>query len=317
MRRKKMKIIVFDGHTINPGDLSWAPLESFGQVTVYDATAPEDARQRLGEAEVLITSKCPVTREFMAQCPNLKYIGSTATGYNNIDVKGAASLGIAVTNIPAYSTDAVAQHTIALILEITNNVALHNISVKKGEWENNKYFCYWKKPVSLLAGKSLGIIGYGQIGKKVGEIAKALGMTINPYSQNEEAAIKSDFLTLHCPLTEENTHFVNEEFIGKMKENGVLINTARGNLICQDALAKALKSGKLRAAALDVLEHEPPEPGNPLIPLENCFITPHMAWAPKEMRESIIRILGENLDSFLNGEELNRVDKQVGFKIVR
>lgn len=303
-----MKIVIFDGHTINPGDLSWDALEQIGDVTVYDATPPELALERLGDAEVLMTSKCPVTKEFMAQCPNLKYIGSTATGYNNIDVEGAKELGIAVTYIPAYSTDAVAQHTIALILELCNHVALHDTSVKSGEWSSCKYFCYWKEPITLLSGRSLGIIGYGQIGKKVGEIAAALGMDIHVYSKDPEAALKSDFLTLHCPLTKENTAFVNKDFIAQMKPGAVLINTARGALIDENALSDALKSGYLKAAALDVLAQEPPAADNPLLHLENCIITPHMAWAPKEMRAVIGQTLADNLNSFLSGGTLNRVD---------
>ena len=244
-----MKIVIFDGHTINPGDLSWKALEAIGDLTVYDATSPEQALSRIGDAEILMTSKCAITREFMEQCPNLAYIGSTATGYNNIDVEAAKELGIAVTYIPAYSTDAVAQHTIALMLELCNHVALHDASVKDGQWNRSDYFCYWKEPVTLLAGKSLGIIGYGQIGQKVGEIAKALGMKIHVYSQDKEAAVTSDFLTLHCPLTKENTGFVNRDFLKQMKPGAILINTARGGLLNERDVAEALKSGLLKAAA--------------------------------------------------------------------
>lgn len=303
-----MKIVILDGHTINPGDLDWNALEAIGDLTVYDATSPEQALERVGDAEILITSKCPITKAFMEQCPNLKYVGSTATGYNNIDVAAAKELGIAVTYIPAYSTEAVAQHTIALMLELCNNVALHNDSVKMGEWTNCKYFCYWKEPIMLLAGRSLGIVGYGQIGQKVGEIAQALGMTINVYSRDQEAAMKSDFLTLHCPLTTENAGFVNREFLGKMKEGAILINTARGALVNEQDLADALKSGHLKAAALDVLAQEPAAADNPLLSLPNCLITPHLAWAPKETRQIIGRTLADNLNSFLTGGTKNRVD---------
>lgn len=303
-----MKIVIFDGHTINPGDLSWEALEAIGDLTVYDATEPQQALERIGDAEILMTSKCPITKEFMQQCPNLRYIGSTATGYNNIDVKGAKDLGIAVTNIPAYSTEAVAQHTIALMLELCNNVGLHNQSVKNGEWAACKYFCYWKEPVRLLAGRSLGIVGYGQIGKKVAEIARALGMSVNVYSQDREAAIKSDFVSLHCPLTRENAGFVNADFIGRMKRGAVLINTARGGLVDENALAQALREGRLSAAAVDVLSQEPPTPENPLLHLENCIITPHLAWVPEEMRKIICQTLADNLNSFLEGGTLNRVD---------
>ncbi|MCB6994394.1 D-2-hydroxyacid dehydrogenase [bacterium 210820-DFI.6.37] len=303
-----MKIVIFDGHTINPGDLSWEALEAIGDLTVYDATAPEEALSRLGDAEILMTSKCPITREFLKQCPKLKYIGSTATGYNNIDVEAAKELGIAVTNVPAYSTEAVAQHTISLMLELCNHVGLHDASVKSGEWEACKYFCYWKEPVLLLSGKSLGIIGYGQIGRKVGQIASALGMKVNVYSQDREAAVKSDFVTLHCPLTKENTGFINDEFIREMKPGAVLINTARGGLIDEAALARALKSGRLKAAAVDVLAQEPPAADNPLVPLPNCIITPHLAWAPKEMRQVVCQTIADNLQSYLDGGTLNRVD---------
>lgn len=303
-----MKIVMLDGHTINPGDLNWQPLSEIGDLTVYEATEPERVLSRIGDAQFLLTSKCPITREIMRQCPSLNYIGSMATGYNNIDVEAARDLGIAVTYIPAYSTDAVAQHTISLILEVCNHVGLHNASVKKGEWRDCPYFCYWKEPLVLLKGKSLGIIGYGQIGRRVAEIARALGMEIHIYSREPDAAITSDFVTLHCPLTKDNEQFVNADFIGKMKPGAVLINTARGGLIDEDALAGALKSGRLRAAAVDVLSQEPPVRPSPLIDLPNCIITPHLAWTPTEMRETICRVLADNLNSFLQGGTLNRVD---------
>lgn len=303
-----MKIVILDGHTINPGDLDWNALEALGDLTVYDATSPELLLERAHDTEILMTSKCPITKEFMLQCPNLKYVGSTATGYNNIDVAAAKELGIAVTYIPAYSTDAVAQHTIALMLELCNNVGLHNASVKKGDWTNCKYFCYWKEPIMLLADRSLGIVGYGQIGQKVGEIAKALGMTVHAYSRDREAAIKSDFLTLHCPLTAENAGFVNREFLSEMKEGSILINTARGALINEQDLADALASGHLKAAAVDVLAQEPPAADNPLLHAPNCLITSHLAWAPKEMRQIIGQTLADNLKSFLEGGTKNRVD---------
>jgi len=304
-----MDIVIFDGYTINPGDLSWDKIDALcNRLTVFDATPPDKALSRLGNAEILMTSKCKITRELMEQCPNLRYIGSTATGYNNIDVKAAADLGIAVTNIPAYSTDAVAQHTIALMLEISNHVGLHNESVQDGQWCSSKYFCYWKKPVMLLSGKSLGIIGYGAIGKKVAEIARALGMKVHIFSQDPEGAMKSDFVSLHCPLTEENEKMVNTQFLVNMKPGAILINTARGGLIDERALADAIRAGFIGGAAVDVLYTEPPEPDCPLLGLENCIVTPHMAWAPKEMRQAVIDILAENLKSWLDGRMLNRVD---------
>ena len=306
---KKMNIVIFDGYTINPGDLSWDKLDALcGKLTVFDSTSEDKALSRLTGNEILMTSKCPITRELMENSPQLKYIGCTATGYNNIDVEAAADLGIAVTNIPAYSTDAVAQHTIALMLELSNHVGLHNASVQDGQWSDNEYFCYWKKSVTLLTGKSLGIIGYGAIGKRVAQIARALGMEINIFSQDPAGAMKSDFVSLHCPLTRENRHMVNTEFLVNMKPGAILINTARGGLVDERALADAIKAGFIAGAALDVLEQEPPAKDCPLIGLDNCIITPHIAWSPKEMRQAVIDILAENLESWLTGGMKNRVD---------
>lgn len=306
---KKMNIVIFDGYTINPGDLSWDKLDALcDKLTVFDSTSEDKALSRLTGNEILMTSKCPITRELMENSPQLKYIGCTATGYNNIDVEAAADLGIAVTNIPAYSTDAVAQHTIALMLELSNHVGLHNVSVQEGQWSDNEYFCYWKKPVTLLTGKSLGIIGYGAIGKRVAQIARALGMEINIFSQDPAGAMKSDFVSLHCPLTRENRHMVNTEFLVNMKPGAILINTARGGLVDERALADAIKAGFIAGAALDVLDQEPPAKDCPLIGLDNCIITPHIAWSPKEMRQAVIDILAENLESWLTGGMKNRVD---------
>lgn len=306
---KKMNIVIFDGYTINPGDLSWDKLDALcDKLTVFDSTSEDKALSRLTGNEILMTSKCPITRELMENSPQLKYIGCTATGYNNIDVEAAADLGIAVTNIPAYSTDAVAQHTIALMLELSNHVGLHNASVQDGQWSDNEYFCYWKKSVTLLTGKSLGIIGYGAIGKRVAQIARTLGMEINIFSQDPAGAMKSDFVSLHCPLTRENRHMVNTEFLVNMKPGAILINTARGGLVDERALADAIKAGFIAGAALDVLEQEPPAKDCPLIGLDNCIITPHIAWSPKEMRQAVIDILAENLESWLTGGMKNRVD---------
>ena len=303
-----MNIVIFDGYTINPGDLSWDKLDALcDKLTVFDSTSEDKALSRLTGNEILMTSKCPITRELMENSPQLKYIGCTATGYNNIDVEAAADLGIAVTNIPAYSTDAVAQHTIALMLELSNHVGLHNASVQDGQWSDNEYFCYWKKSVTLLTGKSLGIIGYGAIGKRVAQIARALGMEINIFSQDPAGAMKSDFVSLHCPLTRENRHMVTTEFLVNMKPGAILINTARGGLVEERALADAIKAGFIAGAALDVLEQEPPAKDCPLIGLDNCIITPHIAWSPKEMRQAVIDILAENLESWLTGGMKNRV----------
>ena len=304
-----MKAVLLDGYTINPGDLSWDKLAALcDEFTAYDKSYNEELAGRIGDAEIVFTSKTLITRQVMEQTPNLKYIGLTATGYNNVDVEAARDLGIAVTNVPAYATDAVAQHTLALMLELTNNVGLHSASVHDGEWEHSPYFCYWKKPIGLLTGKSIGIIGYGQIGQKVGQLAEAFGMKVNVYSRNPQSAVQSDFVSLHCPLTEENKHMVNADFLASMKEGAFLINTARGGLVDEAALAQALKTGHLAGAGLDVLEAEPPAADCPLTKLENCIITPHNAWAPKEMRQMVIDVLTENLKSWLSGGTLNRRD---------
>ncbi|MHC1724208.1 MAG: D-2-hydroxyacid dehydrogenase [Aminipila sp.] len=302
-----MKMVILDGATIDP-ELSWEGFHKFGELTVYPRTPKELVMERIGDAEAVFVSKILLHEEVLTHCKNLKFIGVMATGYNNIDINMCRKLGIAVCNIPAYSTDAVAQHTFALILEICSQVALHNKSVKDGEWFTSKDFSYWKAPIILLKGKSLGIVGYGNIGKKVSEIAKAFGMTVNVYSQNKETTLKSDILSLHCPATENNMQFVNKEFIAKMKDGAILINTARGILLNEQDVAEALKSGKLAAAGMDVLEKEPADPLNPLIKQPNCFITPHMSWSPKEMRQIIIDGCIANLESFIEGKNLNRVD---------
>ena len=303
-----MAIGVLDGYTINPGDLSWDSLEELGDsLTVYDLTPAEELINRIGKKEVIMTSKCFITREIIEKCPDLKYIGSMATGYNNIDVKAAAEAGIVVTNVPAYSSDAVAQHTIALLLELANNAGLHNASVQSGDWSRCEHFCYWKKPVTLLAGKSIGIIGYGAIGSKVAEIARALGMTVNIYSRDPEAAVSSDVISLHCPLTEENAKMIDADFISRMKPGAFLINTARGGLVDEYALAGALRSGRLGGAAVDVISREPASEDCPLLGLSNCIITPHMAWSPEEMRQAVIDTITENLKSWMDGNTINQV----------
>ena len=304
-----MRIVLLDGNTINPGDLSWKQLEDLCEdFTVYPRTPAELVAERMADCEILMTSKCRITRELMESCPKLKYIGVTATGYDNIDVAAAADLGIAVTNIPAYSTEAVAQHAIALLLELTNMTGMHSESVRKGDWFTSPDFCYWKKPLYLLWGKSIGIIGYGSIGKRVAEIARALGMTVNIYSRDREAAVTSDVVSLHCPLTEENRKMINQEFIESMKPGAFLINTARGGLVDEEALAEALRSGKLAGAGVDVLSAEPAKADNPLIGLDNCVVTPHIAWTPGDTRQKIIDILEANVLAWQEGKLLNRVE---------
>ena len=302
-----MKTVILDGYTINPGDLSWSALEALGQVKVCDRTPAEQLAETIGVAEAIFTSKNKITSEIMDACPDLKFIGVLATGFDNIDIEAAKARGIAVCNVPSYSTDTVAQHTFALILEITNNAGLHNAAVQNGEWTSSPDFCLIKSPIQQLAGKSLGIIGYGNIGRKVAAIAEAFGMTVNIYSRDREAAMKSDIVTLHCPATAENRGFINREFISQMKDGAILINTARGALINEADLAAALASGKISAAGLDVVNGEPPKMDNPLIGLPNCFITAHVAWASKEARNTICEVSAANLKSWLEGGKLNRI----------
>lgn len=302
-----MKTVILDGYSINPGDLTWAPIEKISDFKIFDRTEDADILATIGDAEAFFVSKCDITKEVLEHCPNLKFIGITATGYDNVDMAAAKDLGIAVCNVPAYSTEAVAQHVFALILELTNLVGRYNQEVQAGRWYESKDFTFDAGSLTLLDGKSLGIIGYGNIGKKVAAIGEAFGMTVNIYSKNQEATMKSDFLTLHCPVTVENTGFVNKNFIEKMKGGAVLINTARGSLINEEDLAGALKSGKLSAAAVDVICTEPPAKPHPLINLPNCILTPHIAWMPKETRQKVIDICADNLSSFLAGGNLNRL----------
>ncbi len=304
-----MKLIVLDGYTANPGDLSWEKFQNLGELTVYETSTRVEAMERAKDAESIFVNAVGVDREFMEQCPNLKYIGLLCTGYNHVDLIAAEEKGIAVTNIPLYASDAVAQHAVALMLELTNHVAIHNDAVQNGEWFDIPYDCFWKKPLTLLAGKTLGIIGYGAIGKRVAQIAEALGMKINIYSKDPEAVIQSDFLSMHCPLTADNREMINAEFISKMKDGAVIINTARGGLINESDLAAALKSGKIKAAGLDVVSVEPPhrDAENPLFGLPNCIITPHNAWVPVETRELLLDIAANNLKSFIEGGRLNRL----------
>ena len=301
-----MKIVILDGYSINPGDLSWDILKQYGDITVHSTTAAGTEIETIGDADGIFTSKNHITDEVMRACPNLKFIGELATGYDNIDVEAAKKLGISVYYTPAYSTEAVAQHTIALMLEISNHVALNTELSRQGHWFSKVDFSYDWAPVSLLDGKSLGIIGYGNIGRRVAKIAEALGMKINIYSRNKEAAIGSDIVSLHCPATAENYHMINDDFISQMKEGAILINTARGALIDEEALLRALDSGRIYAAGLDVLEKEPPE-NNPLIAHPRCFVTPHVAWSPKETRQKVIDTAAKNLSSYLNNSDTNRL----------
>ena len=289
-----MKAVFLDCIDINRGDLSWEPVEALCDFAHYLTSTVEEAKSRLAGAEAVFIDSFPIDRKVMEQNPQLKYIGIAATGFNHIDLQAASEKGVAVTNIPAYSTDAVAQHAIALLLQLTNH---------PGTYDDVE-----TTPLTLLNGKSLGIIGYGNIGKRIGEIANALGMEVIPYSRDPERAVKADVVSLNCPLTENNRRMVNEGFISRMKDGAILINTARGGLVDEDALADALKSGKLAGAGLDVLAKEPPDESCPLLGLEHCVITPHIAFTPRETRALIIERMAENLRSYLEGGRLNRID---------
>ena len=302
-----MDISFLDGFAWLTGDISFEPVEKFGNLTIYERTSPNQIIPRIKDCDGFLVSKCRITKEIMESCEKLKFIAVTATGYDNIDTEAAKELGISVYNVPAYSTHAVAQHAFSLLLELANHVGNYNNSIQKGRWYSCSDFTFIDDSPVLLEGKSLGIIGYGNIGKKVAKIAEAFGMKVNIYSKNKDAAVKSDFLTLHCPLTEENRGMINKEFISQMKDGAILINTARGGLINEYDLAEALKSGKIAAAGLDVISSEPPDDPHPLIGLPNCILTPHMAWMPKETRQNAINIVGDNISRFLNGSKTNRI----------
>ncbi len=302
-----MKIVNLDAYTIHLNDLDWNELAQLGDLVTYDRIALEDVIPAIENAEAVFTSKVKLTKAVIDAAPKLKFIGVTATGYDNIDLAAAKARGIAVCNVPAYSTESVAQHTFALILELTNHVGRYTALVREHQWENAPDFTFIDRPLLQLSGRSLGIIGYGSIGRRVAQIAEAFGMTVHIYSKEPEAAVQSDILTLHCPATPDNKGFVNKDFISKMKDGAILINTARGALLNEDDVADALKSGKLAAAAVDVVNGEPPRKGHPFIGLENLYITPHIAWSTKEARAVITKTSAANLKSFLTGGDLNRI----------
>ena len=320
-----MKIVVLDGYTENPGDLSWAELEKLGQLTVYDHTAYEESpliAQRIGDAEVIVTNKTPISQQTLEQCPNLKLIAVLATGYNVIDCAAARKKGVSVVNVPTYGTASVSQYSIALLLEICHHIGHHDQSVHAGNWANNADWCYWDYPLIELEGKTMGIIGFGRIGQAEGRIAKALGMRVlayDLYPSDSGRAIgayvdldtlyrQSDVISLHCNLTPENTRMINKDSIAKMKDGVILINNARGQLIDEQDVADALNSGKLAAAGLDVVYTEPIREDNPLLKAKNCIITPHISWAPKESRQRIMDVTAENIRAFLTGRPQNVVN---------
>lgn len=315
-----MRIVVLDGHTLNPGDLSWDGLKAMGELTVYDRTNPEQTRERAADAEVIFTNKVVFNRETIESLPKLKFIGVLATGYNVVDIAAANDAGITVCNIPAYSTQSVAQLVFAHILHFANNVALHSSSVRKGDWTQSTDFAYWLTPQTELAGKTLGIVGFGQIGQAVARIALAFGMTVLFNNRSQKATLlnarqvdldtllqNSDYISINCPLTAENSGFINYVTLRKMKPSAYLVNTGRGPLINEQDLADALNNGDIAGAGLDVLSAEPALPENPLLKAKNCHITPHIAWASLEARQRLMNIATNNLKAFIDGKPINVV----------
>ena len=320
-----MKIVNLDSYALNPGDLDWSALEQLGECKFYDRTPVDDDDEilkRIGDAEIVLTNKTPLDEKVLQTAPNIKYIGVTATGYNIVDTNAAREAGIPVTNIPTYGTDAVAQFTFALLLEITSHVGLHNQLVHEGRWSSNPDFTFWAKPLMELNGKTLGLIGFGNIAKKVAEIGHAFSMNIifwnhRPKSdlpdyvkqvELDELYQKADIVSLHVPQTPETTEMINQGAISQMKDDVILINTARGGLINEEDVADALNEGKIAAAGIDVAQKEPIPTDSPLLSAKNCYITPHIAWAPRETRNRLLGIVVENLQAFLKGEKLNVVN---------
>lgn len=320
-----MKIVVLDGYTENPGDLSWSELEKLGSVTAYDRTAYAESpliAERIGDAEIVVMNKTPISRETIDKCPNIKLIAVLATGYNVVDYNYAREKGIPVVNVPTYGTASVSQFSIALLLEICHHIGHHSESVHAGNWANNADWCYWDYPLIELEGKTIGIIGFGRIGQAEGRIAKALGMNVLAYDLFpndsgreiaeyvglDELYACADVITLHCNLTPENTGMINKESIAKMKDGVILINNARGQLIDEQDVADALNCDKIAAAGLDVVYTEPIRADNPLLKAKNCIITPHISWAPKESRQRIMDITAENIRVFLAGKPQNVVN---------
>lgn len=318
-----MKIVVLDGYTLNPGDCPWQPVEKLGELTVYDRTDAEQIIPRAAEAEILLTNKTPLTAKTLAQLPKVKFIALLSTGYNIVDTAAARALGIPVSNVPAYSTDSVAQLTFALLLEMCDHVGLHSRQVREGLWSRQKDFCFWSSPLVELAGKRMGIVGFGRIGRRVGEIAHAFGMEVLAYARTpgaapdyqpfafvglEEVFAQADVVSLHCPQTAENLEMVNRRLLDLMKPTAMFINTARGALVREADLAEALNSGRLAAAAADVVSHEPIRPDNPLLTARNMILTPHIAWAALDARRRLMQITADNVAAFLSGKPIHVVN---------
>ncbi|WP_298555233.1 D-2-hydroxyacid dehydrogenase [uncultured Algibacter sp.] len=320
-----MKIVVLDGYTLNPGDLNWTELKTFGDVTVFDRTTynNEDILNNISDAEIIFTNKTPINKKTIINSPSLKYIGVLATGFNVVDIETAKARNITVTNVPDYSSQSVAQFTMALILELCHHIGAHNNAVQRGDWVKSKDFSFWNYPLIELASKTLGIVGFGKIGKATAKLAEAFGMDILVYSRTiypelETSNLKfvslddllqnSDFVSLHCPLTPETEEIINSTSIEKMKNSAFLINTSRGPLVNEKHLTNALNKNKITGAAIDVISEEPMKETNPLLDAKNCIITPHIAWAPKEARQRLMDTSIENLKAFLNGKPLNVVN---------
>jgi glycerate dehydrogenase len=318
-----MNIVVLDGYTLNPGDNPWDEMAKLGALKVYDRTPADQIVARSQEADILLTNKVPLSRETIDRLPKLKFIGVLATGFNIVDIAAARERGIAVSNIPVYGTDAVAQFTFALILELCHHIGLHDRSVKAGDWEHNIDWCYWKTPLIELAGKTIGIVGFGRIGRRVGDIAHAMNMQVlandqfrgsppsyQPFAWAElgELFAFSDVVSLHCPLTPENTGMINRKLLGTMKTTSLLINASRGGLVNEKDLADALDSGTIAGAALDVVSTEPIRGDNPLLKAKNCILTPHIAWAARESRQRLTALAVDNVAAFLKGKPINVVN---------
>ena len=316
-----MKIVILDGYTANPGDLSWQELEYLGKLTVYDRTSRDETVARAASADIVLTNKVVLDAETIAQLPDLKYIGVLATGYNVVDVEEAHKRGIIVTNVPAYSTESVAQMVFAHLLTVTNRTEHYAIRNREGRWTQNPDFCYWDFPHMELAGKTFGIVGLGNIGRRVAQIAQAFGMKVKAVTSKPADALPAgiekvgmdlllstaDVLSLHCPLTESTHHLINAGTLARMKPTAILINTGRGPLVDDDAVAEALTAGRLAAFCADVLTTEPPANGHPLLALNNAFITPHIAWATTEARMRLLQVAVDNVRAFINGQPVNAV----------
>ncbi|MEL7608031.1 MAG: D-2-hydroxyacid dehydrogenase [Bacillota bacterium] len=317
-----MKIVILDGYAENPGDLSWSGFEALGELTVYDRTPLDRIVERIGDAEVVLTNKTPVSEKTLDACPGIRYIGVLATGYNIVDVAAARSRGIPVANVPSYGTNAVAQFAIALLLEICHHVGDHDRAVRAGEWEKRMDYSFWNYPLIELAEKTMGIIGFGRIGQTTGRIAAALGMNVIAYDavENEhgrkiakyvsldELLQTADVISLHAALVPETEGIINKRSIAKMKDGVIILNNSRGQLIVEQDLADALNSAKVYAAGLDVVSSEPIKADNPLLQAKNCFITPHISWAPKESRQRLMDTAVNNLVQFLAGQPVNVVN---------